>query len=96
MPQGSISSGRDAVGVAVVDYQVPVVETREQALQNRRKFAGFIDGMKRGYPGLDDGPANADKAEAIVASLSGLSPAPALPSRRGGFARAGNESRPLA
>ena len=47
MPQGSISSSQDAVGVAVVNYQVPVVETREQVLANCRKIAGFIDGMKR-------------------------------------------------
>ena len=53
MPQGSISSSDDAVGVAVVNYQVPVVETKEQVLQNCKRIGGFIDGMKRGYPGLD-------------------------------------------
>ena len=53
MPQGSISSSQDAVGVAVVNYQVPVVETKEQVRDNCQRIAGFIEGMKRGYPGLD-------------------------------------------
>jgi amidase len=53
MPQGSISSSDDAVGVAVVNYQVPVVETRKEVEKNCKLIAQFVEGMKRGYPGLD-------------------------------------------
>lgn len=53
MPQGSISSSDDAVGVAVFNYEAPILETREQVLKNCKQIASLIDGMRRGYPGLD-------------------------------------------
>lgn len=53
MPTGTISSSPDTVGVAVVNYQVPVVETKEQVLENCQKIGRMMDGIKLGYPGVD-------------------------------------------
>ncbi|GAX89909.1 nitrilase-related carbon-nitrogen hydrolase [Effusibacillus lacus] len=53
MPVGTISSSKDTVGVAVVNYAAPVVRTREEVLMNCNRIANFVDDVKRGYPGLD-------------------------------------------
>ncbi|EFN51574.1 hypothetical protein CHLNCDRAFT_140067 [Chlorella variabilis] len=53
MPVGSISSSPDTVGVAVVNYRVPICETREDVMENCKKIAATVQGLKRGYPGLD-------------------------------------------
>jgi amidase len=53
MPVGTISSSPDTVGVAVVNYPVPILETKEQVISNCHDIAAYIDGVKKGYPGLD-------------------------------------------
>ncbi|KAJ3035601.1 hypothetical protein HDV00_003627 [Rhizophlyctis rosea] len=53
MPCGSISSSPDTVGIAVVNYKVPICESKEDVMKNCEKIAGYVDGLKRGYPGLD-------------------------------------------
>jgi amidase len=57
MPVETISSSSDTVGVAVVNYLVPIFETKEQVISNFisncHNIAAYIDGVKKGYPGLD-------------------------------------------